>query len=149
MASTHQPKGRGRSRQQTNASELTIPVATEVNVATTSDSVEPLTTSQTTTMSGRGRGKNLKRKPVVPEPHMTIDIDSSNSPWKVSDLNNQQFWSNDRPLKPVELGTLGQQIKLWVNYFSVVQFPHKGLVYQYHFIAENKRKTCIPRIQRR
>ncbi|CAF3977665.1 unnamed protein product [Adineta steineri] len=149
MASAHQPKGRGRSRQQTNALESTVPTATEVNVATTSDSVEPLTTSQTTTMSGRGRGKNPKRKPVVPEPHMTIDIDSSNSSWKVSDLNNQQFWSNDRPLKPVELGTLGQQIKLWVNYFSVVQFPHKGLVYQYHFIAENKRKTCIPRIQRR
>ncbi|CAF1302297.1 unnamed protein product [Adineta steineri] len=149
MASAHQPKGRGRSRQQTNALESTVPTATEVNVATTSDSVEPLTTSQTTTMSGRGRGKNLKRKPVVPEPHMTIDIDSSNSSWKVSDLNNHQFWSNDRPLKPVELGTLGQQIKVLVNYFPVLQFPHKGLVYQYHFIVENKRKTCIPRIQRR
>ncbi|CAF3741586.1 unnamed protein product, partial [Adineta steineri] len=167
MASAHQPKCPGHSRQHTNALELTVPIATDVNITTTSDPVEPLSTSQTTTMSGRdlgrgrgygrghGRGrdrdrsKHLKRKSAVPESHMTIDIDSSYSPWKVSDLNNHQFWSNDRSLKPVEPGTLGQPIKVIVNYFPVLQFPHKGLVYQYHFIAENKIKTYISRIQRR
>ena len=58
--------------------------------------------------SGRGRGRPRKQEPPVPK------------------INVEQ-----RTLKPVQPGSLGETIDVVVNYFRVSQFPQQGFAYQY------------------
>ena len=87
---------------------------------------------------GRGRGIHLKRNIVPEDPH-----------WTVTNLTDAQFKSIIRPKKPDELGTLGQQIQVIANYFPILQFPHKGLVYKYHIQIRNRKNFEISRERRR
>jgi hypothetical protein len=89
-------------------------------------------------VSARGRGTHLKRNVVPADPF-----------WTVTNLTKADFWSSDRPKKPDELGSLGQQIQAIVNYFPILQFPHKGLVYKYHIQIRNKKNSEIHRDRRR
>ena len=87
---------------------------------------------------GRDRGAHLKRKVAVPDSY-----------WSLSDLTASQFKSNARPTKPIELGIIGQQIEVKVNYFPIVQFPETGYAYQYHIRMENKANHKTSRHHRR
>jgi hypothetical protein len=179
MASSQAPKGKGRARPITHSSEppppsvtsridasvSTTPAtvdttsscvtpATDVAVAKTptttdtsrpesgfssaSSSFQPSTTATPTVSGGRGRGTHLKRNVVTADPF-----------WTVTNLTNADFYSSDRPKKPDELGSLGQQIKVIVNYFPILQFPHKGLVYRYQIQIRNKKNFEIHRDRRR
>ncbi len=124
MASSQQPKGRGRQRTRETAS-----LSNDVGAV-----------AMTTATSHRGRGRGIPRRPVieVPDPH-----------WTVSDLSSDQFQSKVRPTKPTELGTIGQSITVLVNYFPIHQFPQEGFVYQYDIEIRNKNDRLIRRDHRR
>jgi len=148
MASSQQPKGRGRGRQRTqeasslsnDVSTTAIPNTTDVDISSTAGEVQKVVTSLPTTTSGRGRGRGIlsRREVQIPDPH-----------WNVSDLSFDQFMSDDRPSKPTELGIIGNQITVSVNYFPVHQFPQEGLVYQYDLEIRNKRGRLIRREHQR
>jgi len=173
MASSQAPKGRGRGRPTAHSSEPPPPSVTSVSTTpatadTTSSCVTPATdvaaaktpittdtsrpdtgfssasssfqpsTTATPVSGGRGRGTHLKRNVVPADPY-----------WTVTNLTNADFYSSDRPKKPDELGSLGQQIQVIVNYFPILQFPHKGLVYKYHIQIRNKKNLEIHRDHRR
>ncbi len=147
MKSSRQLTGRGRSRQRSNVADAShldvpapaMPATTDDNISSTPDVVQSGITSQTkATTRGLGRGGRLRRKIEAPDPH-----------WTVSDLTIEQFQSKARPSKPTELGTIGQPIKVTVNYFPVRKFPDSGLVYQYHIEIKNKRNSQISSHQRR
>lgn len=145
MASSNQPRGRGRGRGrgQQHTQEpgfLSNDVSTvDVNISTTHD-VQTVAQSQRTTTSGRGRGNRavLRKQNEAPDPV-----------WTVSDLNEEQFHTNVRPSKPTEMGTVGQPIRVRVNYFPILQFPQHGDAYHYDITIRNKRDQKLPRIRRR
>ncbi|UJR36678.1 hypothetical protein I4U23_029395 [Adineta vaga] len=95
-------------------------------------------TASSTVSTGRGRGTLIKRINPPPGPC-----------WTVTELSKEQFTTNDRPTKPDQLGDLGEQYKVFVNYFPILQFPRKGLVYQYHIQIRNKKDFEIHRDRRR
>jgi hypothetical protein len=103
-------------------------------------SIQSSKSSPTSIYSGRGRGRgtHLKRNIIPDDPH-----------WIVTNLTDAQFNSISRPKKPDELGTLGQQIQVIANYFPILQYPHKGLVYQYHIQIRNRKNLEIHRQHRR
>jgi hypothetical protein len=104
-----------------------------------SSSNQPTPTSLTTTSKGRGRVIQSKRNAVPPEdPH-----------WTVTNLTYEQFYSNNRPKKPDELGILGEHIQVLANYFPLLQFPYKGLVYKYQIQIRNRKDFEIHRDRRR
>ncbi len=103
-----------------------------------SSSIQSSKSSPTSIYSGRGRGTHLKRNTIPDDPH-----------WMVTNLTDAQFNSISRPKKPDELGTLGQQIQVIANYFPILQYPHKGLVYQYHIHICNRKNLEIRRQHRR
>jgi len=148
MAASHQPRGRGRPRQRTQeASSLSNDLSTTAVSNTTDADISSITgdmqtavTSLTTTTSGRGRGRVIRpgRVTEVRDPH-----------WSVSDLSIDQFKSNDRPSKPLEVGKIGDPITVIVNYFPIAQFPQEGIVYHYDMQIRNKRNRLIQREYRR
>ncbi|CAF0807946.1 unnamed protein product [Rotaria sp. Silwood1] len=179
MSGSQPPKGRGRGRTAIHSTEPSLPSitpsidvsaattpatidtssssttpVTDVSVATTSTTTDESTADtgissassicQTPTVASstgkgiRGRGRPPKRDTVPDDPY-----------WTVNNLTYAQFHSNTRPTKPNELGTLGQQIQVIVNYFPILQFPHKGLVYKYHIQIRNRKDFEIPRERRR
>jgi len=162
MIPSVQGRGRGRSLTQllTNsshfsplwASDNTIEVPSSLDPSTidenqsesgfssASSSTKSSILLQTSVDSGRGRGRgaHLKRTVVLDDPH-----------WNVTNLTDAQFNSIIRPKKPDKLGILGEQIQLIANYYPVLQFPHKGLVYQYHIQIRNKKDFEIHRERRR
>ena len=91
---------------------------------------------------GRGRGRTTSKilqENIVPDdPH-----------WTVTNLTQAQFYSTERPKKPDELGTLGQQIRVIANYFPILQFPQRGLVYKYQIQIRNRKHLEIHRDRRR
>ena len=92
-----------------------------------------------TVSKGRGRGVSTQKKVIVPDdPH-----------WTVTNLTQAQFYSTERPKKPDELGTLGQQIRVIANYFPILQFPQQGLVYKYQIQIRNRKHLEIHRDRRR
>ncbi|CAF2600413.1 unnamed protein product [Rotaria sp. Silwood2] len=147
MSLSQQSTGRGHGQPGTQAvssvssddSSSVIPKTSDVSISSITDNVQMLTASRKTPMnSGRGRGAHLKQKTVVPDPGATI-----------SDLTIGQFKSNDRPTKPNELGKIGNHIKVMVNYFPIVEFPHSGLVYQYDIQIKSKNSFKVLREHRR
>ncbi|CAF4484909.1 unnamed protein product, partial [Rotaria socialis] len=86
-----------------------------------STSSQPSPPTRPVVTTARGRGARLKRNVAPEDPH-----------WTVSDLTAIQFRSNTRPVKPDELGTIGQPIQVIANYFPILQYPRRGLVYRYH-----------------
>jgi len=66
-----------------------------------------------------------------------------------SPLTTNELQPKIRLHKPDELGTIGQQIKVMVNYFLVLQFPQEGFVYEYHIQMRNKRDFEISRQNQR
>jgi len=129
----------------THESVLPIPTTIDASRPDTGFSsapsdTRPASTSSATVAIGRGRGRStpLKRNIVPDDPH-----------WTVTNLTDAQFNSINRPKKPDELGTLGEQIKVIANYFPILQYPHKGLVYKYHIQIRNKKDFEIYRERRR
>ncbi|CAF1368534.1 unnamed protein product, partial [Adineta ricciae] len=112
--------------------------STDTGFASTSSNVNQPTTTSSTVPRGRGRGGDPKRIDPPPDPF-----------WTVTDLTQRQFSTNDRPIKPDQLGTLGQQIDVATNYFPVLHFPQKGLVYKYHILIRNRKNLDIHRDRRR
>jgi hypothetical protein len=98
-----------------------------------------LATSSSTVPKGRGRGGERLKQKLSPE----------NPYWTVTNLTNSQFYSNTRPLKPDELGILGDQIQVIANYFPILQYPHQGLVYRYHIQIRNRKNLETHRDLRR
>ncbi len=157
-------RGRGRSRSRTevltdsyNSSPFLTPTITsevslsespsttdnnrsESGFCSTSSSPKSLISSGTGVYNshGRGRGVHLKRNVAPDDPH-----------WTVTNLTDVQFNAIIRPKKPDELGTLGEEIQVIVNYFPILQFPHTGLVYQYNIQIRNKKNFEIHRDRRR
>jgi hypothetical protein len=122
---------------------LTTPTNTDTSTPDTGFSSAPIDTQRSTTVAkGKGRGRGgvapLKQNVVPDDPH-----------WTVTNLTDAQFNSISRPKKPDELGTLGQQIQVIANYFPILQFPHKGLVYKYHIQIRNRKNFEIHRERRR
>jgi hypothetical protein len=95
-------------------------------------------TSSKSAVQPKGRGTRLKPNVAPDDPH-----------WTVTNLTRAQFDTNDRPKKPDELGTLGEEIQVIVNYFPILQFPHTGLVYRYNIQIRNKKNFEIHRDRRR
>jgi len=128
----------------THESVSTTPTTTDTSrpdtgFSSASSDIQSTATSSTTVAKGRGRGGLPLKRTVVPDdPH-----------WTVTNLTDAQFNSIIRPKKPDELGTLGEQIQVIVNYYPILQFPHKGLVYQYHIQIRNKKDFEIHRERRR
>ncbi|CAF3728399.1 unnamed protein product [Rotaria sordida] len=151
-------RGRGRGRQTTNSNGISLsPASTtssgvslsptsstkddnqsESEFSSSSMDSKSSTLPQRITYDVRGRGRPLQRDIAPDDPY-----------WTVSNLTNTQFHSNIRPTKPDKLGTLGQQIQVIVNYFPILQFPHKGLVYKYHIQIRHKKNLEIHREHRR
>ena len=103
-----------------------------------SSDVQSTVTPVSTVPKGRGRGGPGRKTTVPEDPY-----------WMVTNLTHAQFHSNQRPKKPDELGTLGQQIQVIANYFPILQFPHRGLVYKYQIQIRNKKLLEIHRDRRR
>ncbi|CAF1080758.1 unnamed protein product [Adineta steineri] len=154
MSQPIQGRGRGRSRLIQQVSYLTtssIGTSLPSGISSTNDDdrsesgfssassdsyssvVPPLITSL-----GRGRGARLKQ-----------NIAPTNPQWIVNNLTKEQFHSNDPPKKPHHLGDLGEQIRVIANYFPILKFPHKGLVYKYQIQIRNKKDLEIHRDRRR
>ncbi len=110
--------------------------------SSTSPSIKYPTPSPTSIYASRGRGRgcrtSLREKAVPADPH-----------WTVTNLTDAQFHSNKRPKKPDELGILGEQIQVIANYFPILQFPHRGLVYKYQIQIRNRKNLEIHRERRR
>ncbi|CAM2730437.1 unnamed protein product, partial [Rotaria socialis] len=138
------PFGRGRGRIPKNAcyedsstfpmsttsshSSLSSPVSSskcdiqsESGYSSISTSSQPSPPTRPVVTTARGRAGRWKRNVAPEDPH-----------WTVSDLTAIQFQSNTRPVKPDELGTIGQPIQVIANYFPILQYPRRGLVYRYH-----------------
>lgn len=145
MATSNTPRGRGRGRGQLRTQEpdpvSSNVLTTAVGTSITSD-VQITTESQRTVDGGRGRARSQRAVPVqqieVPDPY-----------WIVSDLSMEKFQSNDRPPKPTDLGTIGQPISIFVNYFPIRRIPQEGFIYQYDIEIRNKRDREIGRDRRR
>ncbi|CAF0732947.1 unnamed protein product [Adineta steineri] len=155
MSQPIQGRGRGRGRLIQQLSYLTtssIGTSLPSGISSTNDDdrsesgfssassdshssvVAPLITSL-----GRGRGGvRLKQNTAPADPH-----------WTVNNLTKEQFHSNYRPEKPHRLGDLGEQIRVIANYFPILKFPHKGLVYKYQIQIRNKNNLEIHRDRRR
>jgi hypothetical protein len=111
--------------------------AHDTGFSSSSTGTQPSSTSVPPAPKGKGRGRTKQN--VVPEdPH-----------WTVTNLTEAQFHSTSRPKKPDELGTLGEQIQVIANYFPILQFPHRGLVYKYQIQMRNKKNLEIHRDRRR
>ena len=125
MASSHQPKGRGRSRtfvQQNPASLDTVPAPT---ITTTDVQQTPL--APPTSGRGRSRGRTPKADDEVRSP----------------------VQSHTPLAKPSTLGTLGEPIMVRTNYFPISQFPQRGIVHKYDIEIRNKKDLLIAKHQRR
>lgn len=179
MASAQPPKGRGRGRptaQPTTPAPPSITPSTDVSTSSTPvtldtppSSVTPttdvsVTTTPPTTDTSRpdtgfssastGFQSSVVSTPTVTKPkgrgqHLKRDVAPEDPHWTVTNLSQSQFNSNIRPKKPDELGTLGEDIKVIANYFPILQFPHKGLVYRYHIQIRNRKNFEIHRQRRR
>ena len=179
MASSQPPKGRGRGRpttQPTNPAPASITPANDASTSSTpvtldtpplSDTPptdESVTPRPPTTDTSRpdtgfssastGFQSSVASTPIVTKPrgrgqHLKRDVAPEDPHWTVTNLNQSQFNSIIRTKKPDELGTLGEHIKVLVNYFPILQFPHKGLVYRYHIQIRNRKNFEIPRERRR
>ncbi|CAF3860432.1 unnamed protein product, partial [Rotaria sp. Silwood1] len=142
MAASQKPKGRGRPRQCTPAypssltesSSSTVSKTTHDTMISTTDNVLQVIKSSPTSNSGRDRGTDLKQKYQAADTH-----------WKVSDLTMAEFNSNVRPSKPDEQKSIGQEIQVKVNYFPILGFPRRGLVYQYDIQIKNKMNLKLSR----
>ena len=152
MATSQPQKGHGRARPASAAKGPPAP-----SISPTSDiSVQPSPTSETqtdthfesgvsttqstaTTPKSVGRGRALPKKNVIPhDPY-----------WIVSNLTHQQFFTNERPHKPDELGTVGKVVTLLATYFQIFKFPHRGLVYKYQIQIKDRKDREIHRDRRR
>jgi hypothetical protein len=107
-------------------------------------SPEYSTPSPTSIYSGHGRGRGRGRCARLRE-----NATPEDPYWTVTNLTEAQFHSISRPKKPDELGTLGEQIQVIANYFPILQFPHRGLVYKYQIQMRNKKNLEIHRDRRR
>ncbi|CAF3439875.1 unnamed protein product [Rotaria socialis] len=103
-----------------------------------STSSQPSPPTRPVVTTARGRADRLKRNVAPEDPH-----------WTVSDLTAIQFQSNTRPVKPDELGTIGQPIQVIANYFPILQYPRRGLVYRYHIQIHDWKNLEIHRDRRR
>jgi hypothetical protein len=151
-------RGRGRFKESTNGKTYLSSVASpassneslspnfstrddnssESGFSSASTSCQSSVVSTPTVTKPKGRGQHLKRDVAPEDPH-----------WTVTNLTQSQFNENIRPKKPDELGTLGEHIKVLANYFPILQFPHKGLVYRYHIQIRNRKNFEIHRQRRR
>ncbi|CAM4770677.1 unnamed protein product, partial [Rotaria magnacalcarata] len=176
MSSPQLPKGRGRARPTTHstappppsitpstdistpltvdnssisdspATDESVPSPTittdqsrpETGYSSISTSSQPAPVTTPVVSTARGRADRLKRNVAPADPH-----------WTVSDLTAAQFKSNKRPVKPDELGIIGQQIQVIANYFPIRQYPNRGLVYQYHIQIRDWKNLEIHRDRRR
>ncbi|UJR36677.1 hypothetical protein I4U23_029394 [Adineta vaga] len=160
MSETSRPRGRGRA--QTNkyhndyasisisptprtSSLSSIPSSETANrsdsgVSTASSDDRSTQTTPDPIPIGRGRGRGTLTKRINPPPDPF---------WTVTELSKEQFNTYQRPTKPDQLGDLGEQYRVFVNYFPILQFPRKGLVYQYHIQIRNKKDFEIHRDRRR
>ncbi|CAF4410459.1 unnamed protein product, partial [Rotaria magnacalcarata] len=118
MSVPHQSKGRGGPRQQ-------VPEIRSLSNESSSSTIREVTL---TNNIGRGRGTHLRQKLKPPDPH-----------WKVSELTTQQFNSKACPSPRDEQNNVGDEIKVLVNYFPILDFPRSGLVYQYDIQINNKK----------
>jgi hypothetical protein len=113
--------------------------AHDTGFSSSSSDIQPSPTpAQSAPKGGRGRGDHLKRNVAPADPH-----------WTVTNLTDAQFHSSKRPKKPDELGRLGEQIQVIANYFAILQFPHRGLVYKYQIQIRNRKNLEIHRERRR
>jgi len=127
------------SRDTRPTPTTTDPSRPDTDFSSASSDTRPTSTSSAAVATGRGRGRSTLKRNIVPDdPH-----------WTVTNLTDAQFNSINRPKKPDELGTLGEQIKVIANYFPILQYPHKGLVYKYHIQIRNKKNLEIHRERRR
>ncbi|CAF1296812.1 unnamed protein product [Adineta steineri] len=111
----------------------------DTGISTASSDIRSSEVVSPPTSLGRGRGGVRLKQNIAPaDPH-----------WTVNNLTKEQFHSNDRPTKPNELGDLGEQIRVIANYFPILKFPHKGLVYKYQIQIRNKKDLEIHRDRRR
>jgi hypothetical protein len=117
------------------APELSRP---DTGFSSASSTFQPSTTSSTSVPKGRARSDRLKQSVAPSDPY-----------WTVTNLTAAEFNKHDRPTKPDELGTIGEQIQVIANYFPILNFPHKGLVYQYHIQIRNRKNFEIYRERRR
>ena len=150
MAEKYPPKGRGRGRGRLHTTEgdfstdivppPTIPKTTDVETTSKTDTAQTLATSPATTAIGRGRGRRTVRK---------VEVDVPDPEWTVSDLSKDDFQTKTRPSKPSEVGTIGEQITVLVNYFPVVKFPQEGIAYQYDIEIKNKNDRLVRRDHQR
>lgn len=112
-----------------------------------------------TSSQGRGRGRGRKRlEQSEPPPPSNLTVCSpvetkANSVSTEMTTNhaidgpesNTHVSSVNRIAKSDELGTLGRQIEVLVNYFPVLQFPQRGVVYRYTVEIRNKKCQTIRR----
>jgi hypothetical protein len=150
-------RGRGRGRQPihsyypfppsitspTDISRSTTPrridsSSSDTGFSSASSTSQLSETSSTSVPKGRARGDRLKQSVAPSDPY-----------WTVTNLTAAEFNKHDRPTKPDELGTIGEQIQVIANYFPILNFPHKGLVYQYHIQIRNRKNFEIYRERRR
>jgi hypothetical protein len=112
--------------------------ANDTGFSSSSSDIQPLPTPAPSAPKGRGRSVHPKPNVAPPEPY-----------WTVTNLTDAQFHSSKRPKKPDELGILGEQIQVIANYFPILQFPHRGLVYKYQIQIRNRKNLEIHRERRR
>lgn len=124
MASSHQPKGRGRSRtfgQQNPAALDPVPAP----AITTTD----IQQTPPPPVSGRGRGRGKPKK-------ADEEVGSAARPCTP-------------PAKPSAIETLGEPITVRTNFFPIIRFPQRGIVHQYDIEIRNKKGQIIPTHHRR
>jgi hypothetical protein len=179
MASSQGGRSRGRARQSQSSTEPpppSITPSTDISISTLSitEDTSPsatspvvhdpeLSTSTTLDTSGHDTGFSSPSSDTQPKPKSVSaapkgrgrprttkqNVVPDDPCWMVTNLTDTVFYSNNRPKKPDELGTLGDQIEVIANYFPILQFPHRGLVYKYQIQIRNWKNLEIHRERRR
>ncbi len=155
-------KGRGRGRDRLRNNPLTPNIFSQ-QLTPVIPSFTPLSENSETTKDNQSDSGISSTSPSIryPSPpqsegdglvspeHLPETAVHEDSHWMVTKLTDIEFDSNKRPKKPDELGTLGEQIKVIANYFPILQFPHRGLVYKYQIQIRNLKNLEIHRERRR
>ena len=150
MASSQPVKGRGRGRttkstiDQVPQPSITAFSATN-DFTTSADNSSSILQSTACTNAGRGRGRGRDR--ILQQPQN--EVVTANLPQTISPLVDDIRKMSIRSVKPVEGGTIGEEIRVMVNYFPVLQYPQQGLVYEYHIEIRNSRDIMLNRYRRR
>jgi hypothetical protein len=146
MALSCPGRGRGRARISTVSVNEDFRPSTDALSSSPDPTTNPIkssNTSQPVSCMGRGRGRGIQRKK---NEGIITNLNDNNTTLTLS-VDTLQL--TDRPSKLSDKGTIGNEIRIMVNYFPVVQYPKDGLVYQYYIEIRNKCGTKINRQRRR